>query len=536
MAIAALALAACDERAINQFELAGIDFEYGFLVLATEGGEPTQISPLFEVGPDQKLNGELPVYALRKNETRAVLIALDRETLSALLPSFDASRSAALLARLAAPPPAPQIEEGPDLTVRGLVTTALPPGARLHAVTAEGRDNLLEVSPADIVLQQNVRDRVSLEVPVDHEYCRLAGASSLLPIAESPAAFAGVGTHPADYSFRDTKRLGDGRVVMISWSGIFLAHEDEPWVLGPESYLRLNFTGVPPRALAIDPTPAPDGRTRIVVSGGHIENEDTRFAGYWILTAGERDLKLVETATIADHAFGEVAVGRDGRIIFGLQKEPKLYERPAPESMTSTVVPAFRWVDLPMRPAADDTTQVTATEDDEYPFAVASEGRLHLWRTSAGAWVSRDFDQPGLLRLELARPMDVVAEGRGDSFGVWVGAQYGQIFYFDQTPIVERYEVPLPPRGYPCSKSGGPTPLVSLPNISTLGVTSERVFATLGGCNPLFVIARDFKCAQVILRDDAPIKDMEPDFHATELVGRSLVAGGENGMLMRTTW
>lgn len=528
--IAALSLNACDERAVNQLDLRGLEFEFGFLVLAGDGGGLTQVSPFFGVEGGE-VKGTLPVYALREDETRAVLIALDRESLRAALPSFDAERAEGLVAVLRAPPESPVIVEGEALAVRGMVTTALPAGAKLYSVTSEDHDNILAISEADIVLQQNVRTQVSLEVPVDHEYCRIETMTPLRSIAGAPDSFAMLPTDFAGYSFRDTKRFGDGRLAMVSWSGIFLAREDEPWVWSEDSYLQLQLPNLPPRALAIDPRPYPDGRTRIVVTSGHIigDQPKDRFGGYWIVSAGERDLRLEDTVIIPEHAFGEVAIGRDGRIIFGMQKEPIVYDLVPGE--------AARWHTLASRSGdEDDTTQVTATEDDEYPFVVATDGRLQLWKTSTGGWVTRDYDQPGLLIVELPRPMDLIAEGSGDSFGVWVGVQYGQIFHFDQNSTFQRYDVPLPPRGYPCSKSGMPVPLGGLPGIATLAVTPTHVFTMLQGCNPLFIIERNFRCAQVVSRNDEEIESNQPDFHSLEIVGSSVVAGGDSGLLMRSTW
>lgn len=526
-------LAGCDGRAVERFELGDLDVEFGFLVVLDDQDRPTRTSEFFGISSDQKISfGELPSFELTKNERGAVLVALDIAGLSAFT-GFDASRSAELRVVLEAPPESPEVEDPEENDpVRGVLRAAIPDSARFISVESEGHDRVLESTPAPDALAQAIRQSIRLSVPIDFEYCRLPGsAPKMRSLAGSPTSFREVdqGQDTAGSYFRHMERLDDGRIILISWSGIFLVRADAPFVMDGRHYLPFPMSGIAPSAFAIDPRPDPSGRKTILVTAGDPHLAQPPRGALRTYTLGDDDLQYVSSSTLS-FPLGEVLIGGDGRVLIGLLSDTQLYERPAGAD-------AFELMPLPGRGGDGGVSHLAATHDPELPYVATTHGRVHFYDSRSAMWGHEDIENPGVLRLERVRPMQVAIAPRGDDFEVYVGGQYGLIFQRSIRGEWSSFTIPLPPRGYACSKSADATGPGAIPGIEGLAVVDDHLLATLGQCSPLFVIDQSRTCSAVIPPEDGGVvREMSINLYNIDVKAHSIVVSGDHGVLEETTF
>ncbi|MEQ8278053.1 MAG: hypothetical protein RMA76_28390 [Deltaproteobacteria bacterium] len=524
-ALFASGAAGCTTHHVTEVDLAADAARtISFFVVLDEANTITRTTtPLF-VEADGTSRGTARSVTLDGDEAHVVLVRVPVEVLG---PSFVGSRFDDVEVRVEAPP----MERLRRFATGGgtVVDAAIPGDAELSRVDFEGATTAPISS--DDALASRVRGAITLTTPVDPEFCRDTSIAPLAAFgAEAKLELPGEG---GATTLRGLIAVEPDVVVVAAQGGLYVVRRGGraqtpalvPGTPGPW----LDLTALSPEVdngffagLAVDPRDA-NGSSRRIVLAVTMEYalEQFRSAVYEV-TYRDGTLGEVVTSTVFDHRARDVAFAADGTYAV-IGDEGTFLEGRPDGTLRSLPIPA------PVGPI-DESRQVIATEDPEFPWVAATRGRLHRFVDERQAWSGKIIIQPSQESLHFAGLSAVREDGE---IGIWALGSAGLLLKLEDGDWAEKPLV-MPPSYGPCSPSGNVATPILAGSTEALGGGEGLLFPVKTGCTAVPVVRVSDTCTWMLPIEGRATRLGDDLIEVIDVFDGELFAAGKGAYLYST--
>jgi hypothetical protein len=438
---------------------------------------------------------------------------MDAAALSDAAPGFDASRAGEIRATIDAPPPS-LVLEGND-PFHQTARAALPAGAILyHGQIASGAASL---GPAD-ESKTPVRDRVTLHIPYDPEYCRIPNEAELTSFGDGDVPL----------TFKDPKRnlepviglawLDDDRLAVLTSEYVFAlsrgGHVNDD---GDLLTLVPNPTSTSSMRLyhfALDPNPGASGRRHVVV----VANGNIDSAVYDVAIDRSNRVTVTATATLANQTIRDTTVDATGRVLVG-GVGGTVFAREAG-------APSFaRSADLNLAYFSDGIDRILATGDRDSPYFATTLSRGHLFDRATGQWLYDDNMSVAIGVVHAIR-FNAIASGRtaDGSLDLWAAGQAGVTWRRTGGGPWAATKLLVPPRARGCSGPDAGGALIA--QYQDLAMSTGYLHIAIDGCDAVLQVRRSDLCMSVATWTGHEIQSGKTTFATVAVREGEVVAGG----------
>lgn len=506
--LAASVSAACVDRRVIDVPVDDQSFEYGFMVLRDEQGSVTRVSAPFGVAEGALTFGSLPAFDLSPDEAEMLLVMLPAGAVRASAPAFDELRAATLELLVTPPPEVPWYER--TLLSGELLTVQLPSGARALRSDLDG--TLGEVAiPAGYVLR----------VPIAPEKCSRIEPAGLVPFGVSAEIIPGDRDSELE-NFVQVSLLGEDVAIAMTSKALHLFRANEPYVPAEVTSSspgnRLGRDALPIRGHAFGGFVVERDARRVWLAGTFGASEGRIIGILFDLAVAPSAISIAGTATVSDIAFVDVTLDPEGRpLILGAFGEILRYEGAG----LFAALPPIGGFD----PVDEIGIRIITTGDAELPYLASSKGRLHLFEAAADAWDS--------LRLEMFRARGLAASRTASGeLELWAAGSDSRLLRKVGRGDWQRFEVIYPPRFLACAAGAYPG-LTDADGFDGIELVGEDIFLTVRDCSAALQIRRDGTCTALLSVDGTDPNYQRSDLQAIDVLGDTVVLGGEDGLLYR---
>jgi hypothetical protein len=499
---AALAAAsfACVDRRVIDVPLDAYAFEYGFVVLLDEEGAVTRVSQPFGVEDGALTFGALPAYDLEPEEREILLLGLPAGAVASAVADFDPARANEIELTDVIPGVLPfYVNDTSALVIE------LPQGTR--ALRGEFEGGLADVDlPGDFVLI----------VPIAPESCGRFAAGGLVPFGPSQTIIPlDPGMQSDDFFFIDL--LDESTAIGMTPRAFYLVRSDGTFSVigsdglpGPDPYLFAGF--------AYDRGASTVWLAAVARANGLLME----------ISVSPFELGVVDTATLANARFADVALDPEGRPMI-IAEDGGFFRFEGAGRFTELARVEGFVPDEYMH-------RLHATGDDQLPYLAASEGRLHVYDADRGSWVSDTI--PGIWLNTY--PADVAFKGNGltstrnaaGQLELWAAGTGGLLLRRVELEPWAAVDLHYPPRFIGCSSGLLPYPdLVGSQTFDGLIADGEDLFITLRECTAMIQVRPGTNCTAVLSIGVSDPAFYDIDLQAIAIFGDTLVLAGEDALM-----
>lgn len=495
--------------------------EVAFFAVLDEARAIVRTTTPLVLEADGTSRGAARTLTLEAGESEVVLV---RFGFDALAPGFLTDRLDALEIRIA-PPPADRTRR---LAVDGtvLVDAPLPAATELSRVELRSASSLAPLGTEDRSAT-SVRTGLTLTTPIDPEHCRNPQAESLRPFGAT--AQLSVPNDPGFHTFRwvvhvapDVLLVGTGPALYVLERGGTI--EAPPHVPGtPGPWLPLDSLAPEPEGLfnaglAVDPTTEGQSSRRVVIAAA-TEYEPDRFRSYvFELTYRDGTLGEVVTSTVFEERARNLAFAEDGSYaVVGDQGLFLLFDR---GSIRSYPLP-------PPIGIVDESRQVLATRDPEYPWISGTRNRLNRLSLARDGWSTQVITPPSQESLHFAGLASVT---EGGATRAWALGNPGLFLALEEGTWVD-HPLIMPPAFGPCSPSGNVAAPEIVGPMESMARGGGHLYMAHKGCTAFLAVRQSDLCVSMARVEGRPIEMVEDFVEALEVFRGELVAVGQGGVV-----
>lgn len=521
---AAAALEHCASPETSRLEIGGLNLEYGFLIIFDADDQPTRVTPPFGIEGSAVAFGELPAITFSDDEKKFVLVTLDDALIARDEPAFVVARAREITSALKAP----EVRKRVDLPGDDGREIALPEGAGLF--TGELGSGVIRLS-AEEQLRETIARSVTIALPVDPEYCRVAGETPLASFTGEDPAFARV-FMPAGH-VNAIKFLDDERVLALTWNGAAILHRGQRLDPGPNTLLLIDpppeaNRGLRMQKVAIDPTTLTSSVTRVLAGArdpATLQSElvELEIRGDVITLLDRRPLAF---------PFGDVAILRNGRqIISGYGGE--LYERnPRTRQLTFAIRLATHYEN------EEWPTHLLATDDDQYLLIASTQARVHVFDSTSMSFDYEELQQAGLASFDdLDFALLAAAHTPNGELEIWAGAERASLYRRIGSQGWRKIDFEYPPRFLDCEGADDDTGEPQYLGGWNAAVLTENYLHIIAfDCSALLQVRRDDLCVSVLPRGADAIGPTRAFSFTIDARHNAIAVGGLYGIVYGATW
>lgn len=526
LAAAGWAAIACAGSETSNVELLGLNLDYGFLVILDGDGNPTRLTAPFGIEGDRLIFGSLPVITFVGGESSFVLVGFDDTDAAASAGGFQRERASEITAVLKAPPNIPQREEK---AAGGVLTRGLPEGTKLFSGAL--LTGLIRLENAD-QYREKILGAVTLEFPIEAEYCRIPKETLLGPFTDQVDAFTGALS--AKPNVHQMFWLDPRRLFVATWTGVAVLEPGQP--LQPGSRALTLAEGMPTpiaglRVFAgdVDPrTRSSTISTRALIAGN---NPDTRLSKIWELEIRGTSIALVRE-TEQPNPIGEISILYDGRQLVS-SDEGRIFERD-PNTGALTLIYELDTFVL----KEEQIVHLRAVDDDRYPMIAATQGRVHLFDTQSGRFTYEELSQEGVGALDkLDFNLLQAGPNAGGALEFWAGGERDTLFRKIGAGNWERIHLQFPPRFFPCVAHDEESGALYYPGIWWKSAfTRDYIHLIPKECTAVVQVRREDLCVSVLQQDELDVEFTDDYLTAIDALEGHLAVGGDHGRTYRSAW
>ncbi len=505
----------CVDRRVIDVPVDDYAFEYGFVVVRDGGGATTRTSAPFGVRDGVVTFGALPAYHLEPTEESLLLVTFPEGAVRTAVTVFDASRASELeLIPLLADLP---FYESKD----DFLSIALPAGTR--AFQGDLGEPLSETELPDLALR----------APIAPEQCERLDASGLVAFADQ-AGVIPMQPNTSEDDFLDVDLVDAQTALGLTSRRLDLFRAGERFV---------------PVAVTASTSGNAFGEEALstgdyLVGGYALDRADARawFIGtlrtegntgvLYELAVDSSGLSIVGTATLAETALAAITLDGDRRPIV-LAHGGRVWRYG--EAGVFAPMP-------PIHPSADGlSVSIAYTGDADLPFVASTTGELHVLdaRRPTPSWTSEriatellpvfpqehSFNATGLASSRTPTgELELWAAGTGSLLLRKVG----------DAPW-EPFPITYPPRFAACTTAGEYPNLVTTFGFDGLRVEGEDLLLTVRKCTAALQVRRDGGCTALLRVGGVDPSFDLMDLQALDVLGDTIIVGGEAGLLYRGT-
>lgn len=531
---ASFALAACAAAAMScggaetsLLDLRGLDITYGFLALVDADGHPTRLTAPFGIRDERLVFGSLPVISLVGGESNFVLIGFDDSDVERSAGGFQLMRASEIAAHLSPPPNIPQREQKVNGTV---LTRGLPEGAKLYSGALN--TGLIDLAPADEYRETIFRE-ISLEFPIDAEYCRVPEQTPLGPFTDQVNAFSrALSVKP---NVHEMRWLDPQRLFVATWTGVAVLEPGQ--LLEPGTQVLLLSEGEPTPIEGeivfsgdVDPSTRSSTISTLALVGANMTEKGS--SKIWEIEIRGTDLFLRNQPETMQLLIGEIAILHDGRQ-FVTSNRGEIYSR---NPDTGILTP---FVTLPTAVTPElQYTHLRAVDDERYPMIAATQGRVHLYDDVSGRFTYVELYQGGAGALDrLDFNLLRTSHTPDGELEIWAGAERNSLFRKIGSNDWEKLSLQFPPRFFPCVVSDDDTGELYYPGIWwDAALTRDYAHLIPKECSALIQVRRSDLCVSVLPQHDLPVQNTRDYLVGIDALEGHLAVGGDHGRTYRSAW
>jgi hypothetical protein len=522
-ALCAAALLSCSKPEVTRVELTPLAFDYGFLVMLDSLGKPTRVSTSFGYSDGELRFGTLPVIELQDAEHSFVLVTLRRERFEelGLLPE----RPQQLEVQKAPPPEVPKPRHRDH---ESTLLLAVPADAGLYfGEVREGMITFVEREETRAEITANI----TLEIPIDPEYCRIPDQSSLDLLGPDPYVMQEFSIEEQSVAhFDQLEWLDEQRFLALTWMDMVVIEAGAPVVPGPHALRLLEEQPTAQEGLrlvrfAIDPRTRDSSVLRILVVGAELKE---KYSKVWELELRDGALSLLtETSTAGEMT--DVVILEDGSEWFGLRGGVLLKRDAATGELH----------DIPLEVFEGDVgwTRLLALDDAELPLLVTTQTRAHLYHRDIDRFLHEILLQEGAAAGDPidfgALAVDRSSDGKLD---IWLGGERGALFRYLGGVGWRRVTLNYPPRILNCGAREDSGEYVYPGRFSGAAISRDYVHLILTDCNAILQVRRSDQCVSLVTRGDVELMPVQQKTKSVAAREGSLVAGTLGNQIFRSVW